>query len=76
MCIDGLDYTGFSDLMVIFPSGSANGDSQCIDINITDDSAFERNNETFSIHVVATEDRVVVPNSYTVVFIFDDEGKA
>ena len=55
-----------------FPAGSTSGDVRCVNISITDDFAYEKN-ESFSVHI-SSEEEVSVPDQYVDVVITDDEG--
>lgn len=57
-----------------FPASSSNGDTQCIDIMIVDDSAVE-GNETFSVVLTTFEPSVLLGIDRTEVTITDNDGE-
>ena len=61
----------------MFPAGSINGSTQCIDITITDDEVLEAD-ETFTVTLTAMDppmtQGVMVENNQTTVTITPDEG--
>ena len=57
----------------MFPAGSINGSTQCIDITITDDEVLEAD-ETFTVTLTTMTPRVIVGNGQTAVTITADEG--
>ena len=72
---DGLDYTEFSDMMVMFPANSPPGTTVGISVNITDDEV--ESTESFVL-VVSSNDADAVPNpdrSSADCFIIDNDRK-
>ena len=71
--LDGQDYTGLVQHTLTFPSGSSSGATECVNISIIDDEAFEKD-EVFSVHIVDFEEGIIFNTSYVEVMITDDEG--
>ena len=65
------DYEAISVTLVI-PLGSMSGATQCQDITIVDNSAFEKNESFFVI--LSSEPNVQVPDPNVTVTIIDNEG--
>ena len=57
----------------MFPAGSINGSTQCIDITITDDEVLEAD-ETFTVTIDVTTPGVMEGNNMTTVTIIDNDG--
>lgn len=74
-CITSLAISDYSSIMdtLSFPEGTTMADNtQCINISITDNGAFEKD-EYFLVHI-SSEPEVSVPDPFTFVNITDDEG--
>ena len=56
----------------MFPAGSINGSTQCINITITDDEVVEAD-ETFAVTLTVETTRVMEGNAMTVVTISDND---
>lgn len=69
-----VDYTSIEPTVLLFPSGSGDQAMQCIDINITDDSALE-NDEIFYVMLMAQEAYVSEGRTQLLVTIIDDDSK-
>ena len=72
--IADIDYTALSVSMP-FPAGTSEGDAdstQCVDISIIDNMAFEKN-ETFFV-IISSEPEVILFDPNGTVVIVDDEG--
>ena len=67
--LDGSDYNGI-DTTLLFPAGSKNGTTACINIPIIHNDSFEKD-EVFSLHITEVEDNVIIDHRYTVVHIID-----
>ena len=66
------DYEPVSSSLM-FPAGSINGSTQCINITITDDGVLEAD-ETFTVTLTTMTPRVIVGNGQTTVSIMDNES--
>ena len=71
--IADLDYEAV-DSMLYFDIGSVDGEELCLNVTITDNQAFEKE-ENFSLHFMS-EPNVISHSMYTRVIIADDEGKS
>lgn len=71
--LDGQDYVGFDQHTLTFPSGSSSGATECVNISVMDDKAFEKD-EVFTVHLVDFEEGIIADTSYIEVIINDDEG--
>lgn len=60
-------------LVFIAESGPNYAYIQCVEINITDDSCVEEDEE-FTVHLTTDDDSVKFSTSYATVVIFDDDG--
>ena len=58
---------------ISFPEGSRDGNTQCINVPITDDMALERN-ETFILSMTVTDGNATVGNTVITVTITSDDG--
>lgn len=56
----------------MFPVGSVNGSMACLNVSIINDMAFEKM-EDLLLHIVSTEDDVMVFNNYTTLRIEDND---
>ena len=70
--IADLDYEAV-DSSLYFDIGSDNGETLFLNVTITDNQAFEKE-EDFSLHVLS-EPNVIAHVTYTEVIIADDDGK-
>ena len=70
--VAGSDYESVSSSLM-FPAGSINGSTQCINITITDDEVLEAD-ETFTVTLTTTTPRVMVGTAQTTVTITTDES--
>ena len=71
--IDTLDFVGVSTTLSI-PSGSPVGFTECVDIEVFPDRAFEKD-EVFSVHI-SSERNVNISMPYTSVTIVNDDSKS
>ena len=70
--VAGSDYESVSSSLM-FPAGSINGSTQCINITILDGEVFEAE-ENLTVTLTVMTPRVMVENAQTAITIFDDEG--
>ena len=68
--VAGSDYESVSSSLM-FPAGSINGSTQCINITITDDEVLEAD-ETFTVTLTVETTRVMEGNTMTEVVIMPD----
>jgi hypothetical protein len=70
------DFINTTSTSLDFAVGSMPGDTHCINVSITDDSALE-GDETFSVALMLTtsDPNVTLGNDTTAVTITDDDGK-
>ncbi len=74
--VGGSDYTEVVSMIMVFPAGSTDGDmTQCLDVNITDDTALMEGEETFTVTLTTPETYVMLGNNETEVTISDNDGK-
>ena len=72
--IAGSDYVSVS-MDVVFPAGTSNGDMQCIDVTIIDDSEME-GDETFTVALTTSSPVVMtLGNAVTTITITDNDGE-
>ncbi len=64
-----------SSVDLAFPASSSNGDKQCMDIVIVDDSAALEGDETFSVILTTSEPNVLLVITRTEVTITDNDGE-
>ena len=70
----GTDYSSTSvSSDEVFPSGSNNGDTVCVDITILDDIAVE-GNHSFTLTLTASDPDVMLGNNVTVITITENDG--
>ena len=63
---------GDFSFMVSFPAGSNNGDRACVDINIIDDVAFEKDENI--LIALKSEENVIIQNPYATIEVEDNDG--
>ena len=72
--VGGSDYTPVSRELTV-PRGAYDGDnSQCVDVNIIDDSALE-GDETFAVELTTANTVVMLGNNETAISISDNDSK-
>ena len=71
--IAGSDYVSVS-MDVVFPASTSNGDMQCIDVTIMDDSEME-GDETFTVALTTSSPVVTLGNAVTTITITDNDGE-
>ena len=59
---------------MIFPAGSTNGSTQCINITTIDDEVLE-GNETFTVYLAVNSSSVMLGNNEATVTILDNDCK-
>ena len=69
---DDTDYSSVS-MDIIFPEGSMDGDTLCINISITDDMTLE-GDETFIVTLTVSSGDIIEENNMTTITIIDNEG--
>ena len=73
--VGGSDYEPVVSRELTVPRGAYDGDnSQCVDVNIIDDSALE-GDETFSIELTTANTVVMLGNNETEISISDNDSK-
>ena len=68
------DYASLVPTALMFPIGSTDQSTECIDVIITNDNALE-NNETFTVLLIGQSTHVFVRTARLSVTIIDDDGK-
>ena len=68
----GSDYTSVSSNEV-FPSGSTDTDTRCVNITLEDDEALERD-ETFTVTLTTSDPNVMLGQDVTTVTVVDNDG--
>ena len=59
---------------LVFPAGSVDGDTMCVNITIIDDDKYEKTH-SFTIHILSTGGNVNITSPmYAAIFILDNEG--
>lgn len=69
----GLDYTAVSEATSL-RNGSVTGELACVTVPLIDDMRFEKL-ESFTVHVRSEENVIIHGSRYTLVPIYDDDGK-
>ena len=74
--MDGSDYSGFN-MILTFPVGSLDNDTQCLNVSIIDDDTALEGDETFTVTLtlLTTGLGVTTGNTMTTITITDNEGK-
>ena len=70
--IAGSDYTSVS-MVVVFPTGTSDGDIQCIGVQISSDGAVE-GDETFIVTLNASTRFAILGNAMTTIAILDTDS--
>lgn len=70
---DGSDFLEVT-ATVVFPPGSENNDTECFDVTIVDNMAFEKR-EYFWLHIIAVEEGVMIHITAVSFHIIDNDGK-
>ena len=71
--MESSDYT-LTSTEITFPSGSTDSTSGCVNIDITDDAALERN-QTFTVTLSTSDSDILLGNDMTVIIIEDNDSK-
>lgn len=68
------DFGIVEDFTITFDEGSTDGDTECFDVSIFSNSAFEKT-ENFSLRIVAVEENVHLHIDELTITILDDDCK-
>ena len=70
----GVDFEAVNETL-LFPNGSVNGATACVDVVILDNSVFGKTRLYFWLHIILIERNVVAHISQAFIHIIDNDGK-